>query len=417
MARRARQCGGGRRLSAVASPTRHLAQPPAAQSGHARLQLDTGASPPRLRLCGDWTQRDGLPDAAAIAAQLTPGSSLVVAGDEIGRWDTSLAAFVRALDQAVGAQGGTLQLSSLPAGLERLLRLVREKPAGAPQSSAAAPRSAPGRQIAHGLMAALASFGRPATRIGPRAAAWAELIGRIAAAFVRLVTARARVPWSDVLEQLVECGPRALPIVALLAFLIGGITAFVGVVQLRLFNAELYIADLVGMGMLLEMGALMTAVIMAGRAAASFAAALGTMQTNEEIDALTTLGLDPVEFLVLPRVLALAVCTPLLTLFADLIGIVGGGAVAVWMLDLAPATYFLRVADSVQLSDAVKGLIKALAFGLALGFAGCLRGIESGRSAQAVGRATTSAVVTSIVLLVLLDAFLTMLFFLYDGQL
>ena len=352
-----------------------------------------------------------------MAAQLAPGTSLLVAGDRIGRWDTSLAAFVRALDQAVTARGGTLELGALPAGLERLLRLVREQPVRVSQSLPPAPPSKPARRVAHGLLGAFAAFGRPAARIGPRAAAWAELVGRIAAAFVRLVTARARVPWSDVLEQLVECGPRALPIVALLAFLIGGITAFVGVVQLRLFNAELYIADLVGMGMLLEMGALMTAVIMAGRASAAFAAALGTMQTNEEVDALTTLGLDPVEFLVLPRVLALAVCTPLLTVFADLIGIAGGGMVAVWMLDMAPATYFSRVAESVQLSDAVKGLIKALAFGLALGFAGCLRGIESGRSAQAVGRATTSAVVTSIVLLVLLDAFLTMLFFLYDGQL
>ena len=119
----------------------------------------------------------------------------------------------------------------------------------------------------------------------------------------------------------------------------------------------------------------------------------------------------------LPRVLALAAMTPLLTLYADLVGIAGGAAVAALMLDMAASTYFNEVAQAVELSQAVKGLIKSFAFGLAIGFAGCLRGIESGRSAQAVGSATTSAVVTSIVLLVLLDAFLTMLYFIYDGQL
>jgi phospholipid/cholesterol/gamma-HCH transport system permease protein len=187
-------------------------------------------------------------------------------------------------------------------------------------------------------------------------------------------------------------------------------------VQLRIFGAEIYMADLVGMGMLLEMGALMTGIIMAGRAGASFAAAIGTMQTNEEVDALQTLGFDPVEFLVMPRVLALTLMSPLLVLYADLMGILGGAAVAWGMLDLSPPSFFSEMASAVHISDAVKGLIKGTAFGLVVSFAGCLRGIECGRSAQAVGQATTSAVVTSIVLIVLTDAFLTVLYFVYDGM-
>ena len=176
-------------------------------------------------------------------------------------------------------------------------------------------------------------------------------------------------------------------------------------------------AAMVGMGMLLEMGALMTAVILSGRAGASFAAALGTMQTNEEVDALQTLGFDPVEFLVMPRVLALTLMAPLLTIYADALGILGGAFVGMTMLDMSPLTYFTETSQAIHLADAVKGLIKGTVFGALIAFAGCLRGIECGRSAQAVGRATTSAVVTSIVLIVLADAFLTVLIFIYDGML
>lgn len=383
--------------------------------GDARLSMQPGPTA-WLRLSGAWTQAQGLPDAQALLQALPAGTPLVVSGEGIQQWDTTLAAFVQALERAATARGGDLRFEHLPPGLERLLRLTRAgRDASAARKGAEVDRR--GYPVSRALQDLLAAAGRPLARLLPRAVAWAELAGRICVAFVRLLLGRARVPWSDVLEQFVECGPRALPIVTLLSFLIGAITAFVGVVQLRMFGAELYVADLVGMGMLLEMGALMTAVVMAGRAGAAFAAALGTMQTNEEIDALSTLGLDPVEFLVLPRVLALAVCTPLLAMYADLLGIVGGSAVAVGMLQMSPATYFNEVAEAVSLSDAMKGLIKSFAFGLAIGFAGCLRGIESGRSAQAVGRAATSAVVTSIVLIVLLDAKLTMLFFVYDGEL
>lgn len=368
-----------------------------------RLALDTSHVPAVLELRGNWRQADGIPDADPLLATLAAGADLTLRADQLERWDTSIAAFVVALEKRVRGRGGKVHSEGLPVGAQRLLNLVRVSTA--PPKSAS--RSDP----------FLVRVGKDVFRRVGRVFAWFALAGAAFAALVRLITGRARVPAADVLEQLVECGPRALPIVTLLSFLIGGIVAFVGVVQLRMFGAEIYVADLVGMGMLLEMGALMTAIIMAGRAGAAFAAAIGTMQTNEEVDALQTLGFDPVEFLVMPRILALTLMIPLLTLYADLLGILGGAFVGMSMLDISPATYFVQTASAVHLSDAVKGLIKSVCFGALIGFSGCLRGLECGRSAQAVGRATTSAVVTSIVLIVLADAFITVLYFIYDGML
>lgn len=368
-----------------------------------RLSLDTSCVPAVLELRGVWRQADGIPDVAPLLAKLSSGAHLTLRAGGLERWDTSIAAFVVALERLVRGRGGQVHSEGLPAGALRLLKLVR--------TSTAPPKST-GRADPF-----LVRVGKDVFRRVGRVFAWFALAGAAFAALLRLVTGQARVPTADVLEQVVECGPRALPIVTLLSFLIGGIVAFVGVVQLRMFGAEIYVADLVGMGMLLEMGALMTAIIMAGRAGAAFAAAIGTMQTNEEVDALQTLGFDPVEFLVMPRILALTLMIPLLTLYADLMGILGGAFVGMSMLDISPATYFVQTASAVHLSDAVKGLIKSVCFGALIGYAGCLRGLECGRSAQAVGRATTSAVVTSIVLIVIADAFITVLYFIYDGML
>jgi phospholipid/cholesterol/gamma-HCH transport system permease protein len=368
-----------------------------------RLSLDLSATPPVLRLRGVWTLMLGVPDPAGVLARLKGGSDLAVDGRGIERWDTSIAAFLRGLERAVEGGGGRLHTEALPAGTDRLMRLIRTSTA--PERPA---ERRPGR---------LARIGMQAQHAVVRVQAWLALAGMTFQSTLRLATRRARVPFADILDQLVECGPRALPIITLLSFLIGGIMAFVGVVQLRMFGAEIYVADLVGMGMLLEMGALMTAIIMAGRAGAAFAAALGTMQTNEEVDALQTLGFDPVEFLVMPRVLALTVMTPLLTIYADILGILGGAFVGTTMLDLSTTTYFVQTASAIHFTDAARGLIKSTAFGALIAFAGCLRGIECGRSAQEVGRSTTSAVVTAIVLIVLADAFITVLYFTYDGEL
>ena len=186
--------------------------------------------------------------------------------------------------------------------------------------------------------------------------------------------------------------------------------AFVGAVQLRPFGAQIYVADLVGLAMAREMGAMMAAIIMAGRTGASFAAQLGTMTVNEEIDALRTLGISPIEFLVLPRVLALALMMPFLCLYADLMGLAGGAVVGVFMLEIPLWAYINETTATLVLSDFAQGWIKSAVFGVVVALAGCLRGMQCGRSSEAVGIATTSAVVTAIVWIIVWDSIFAVVF-------
>jgi phospholipid/cholesterol/gamma-HCH transport system permease protein len=193
----------------------------------------------------------------------------------------------------------------------------------------------------------------------------------------------------------------------LISALVGLILAFVGAVQLLMFGAQIYVANLVGIAIVRVMGPIMTGIIMAGRTGAAFAAELGTMQVNEEIDALRTLGISPMEFLVLPRMLALALMMPLLCLYADLIGILGGLLVGMGMLDLDPVVYFNQTREAVSLKHFWIGLFHSVIFGVLVALAGCLRGMQCGRSASAVGHAATSAVVTGIVSIIVATAIIT----------
>jgi phospholipid/cholesterol/gamma-HCH transport system permease protein len=234
-------------------------------------------------------------------------------------------------------------------------------------------------------------------------------IGEATVAFGRLLSGKARFRRRDLFVAIEECGIQALPIVSLISLLVGLILAFVGSIQLSMFGAQIYIANLVGIGVLREMGAIMTGVIMAGRTGAAFAAQLGTMQTNEEIDALKTLGIPPMEFLVLPRMIALTVMMPLLCLYSDFMGILGGLIVGVTVLDLNFWAYYNQTTDAVRLNDMWVGLFMSAVFGILIAVTGCLRGLQCERSASAVGKATTSAVVTAIVSIVIATAIITVL--------
>jgi phospholipid/cholesterol/gamma-HCH transport system permease protein len=207
-----------------------------------------------------------------------------------------------------------------------------------------------------------------------------------------------------------QCGAMALPIVSLIAFLVGVTLAYIGALVLRQYGGDIYVADLIGMAMVREMGAVMTGVVLAGRTGAAFAATLGNMKANEEIDALETLGISPVQFLVMPRLLALTVMMPLLALYANALGILGGMAVSAAVLNIPPAAYWVEMGTIVTLSDVSAGVVKAVAFGVIVGLSGCLRGLQADRSAAGVGRAATSAVVTSILLMVVADAVFAVLF-------
>jgi phospholipid/cholesterol/gamma-HCH transport system permease protein len=228
-------------------------------------------------------------------------------------------------------------------------------------------------------------------------------------AFAALFRGRARFRVSDLFMIMQECGPSALGIVSLISFLIGLILAFVGAVQLQQFGASIFVANLVAIAMTREVGCIMTAIVMSGRTGAAFAAQLGTMNTNQEIDALSTMGISSMEFLVMPRMLALIVMMPLLTVYADLVGIIGGAMVGIGMLHLSFSEYFEQTRGAVHIADFVIGVAKSSVFGVVVALAGCLRGMQSGRSAAAVGLAATSAVVTSIVILIVLDGFFAVL--------
>lgn len=234
-------------------------------------------------------------------------------------------------------------------------------------------------------------------------------LGELASGFARLLMGRAQIQRSDVLMFMYENGAQALPIVSLISGLVGLIMAFVGSIQLVMFGAQIYVANLVGIAVVRVMGAIMAGIIMAGRTGAAFAAQIGTMEVNEEIDALKTLGISPMEFLVLPRILAMVLMMPLLCIWADLMGVLGGALVGVAMLDLNVMEYYNQTVAAVSLEDFVIGLIHSAVFGILVAISGCMRGLQCKRSAAAVGVAATSAVVSGIVAIIIATALITLL--------
>ncbi|WP_028317917.1 MlaE family ABC transporter permease [Desulfobulbus elongatus] len=352
-----------------------------------------------VALSGSWTLRAHPPEPAELLAALDGTvRRLGFACDALAAWDTRLLIFLKAVLETADQHHIEVDRTGLPPGVQRLLTLSEAVPEQTTYS-------APVREFV-------------ATRVGRLTLALigqtrevATFIGEILLALLALLIGKKPFKARDFLYFIQSCGVDSLPIVSLIAVLVGVILSFVGAVQLQMFGAQIYVANLVGLGMVLEMGALMSGVIIAGRIGASYAAQLGTMQVNEEIDALRTMGISPVGFLVLPRMLALMLMLPLLCVYADIMGILGGSVIGVTMLDLSLTEYLEQTRKTIQLSQFGQGILKASIFGVLIGFAGCLRGMQCGRSALAVGEATTSAVVTSIVLIVVSDSFITYLLY------
>ncbi len=222
--------------------------------------------------------------------------------------------------------------------------------------------------------------------------------------------APSRVNWRDVPRLIERAGADGIPIVLMINFLVGLVTAFQAAIQLKQFGANIFVADLVGLSVTRELAPLMTAIIIAGRSGAAFSAELGTMRVSEEIDALRTLGLDPYQFLVFPRVVALTIVAPLLTIIADVIGIAGGILVAMFTLDLTFQSYLAETAKALDLFDVFSGILKSAVFGLNIALIACQRGLATSGGAEGVGRSTTSAVVTSLFAIVVVDAIFTVIF-------
>jgi len=356
------------------------------------VDVDTNAL--LVRLIGDWRLKGGLPTTTAVKVRLdsaNPPSRLYFDAAELGHWDSGLLAFLNALQDVCRIHQVDFDAGQLPEGARRLLKLA----------SAVAERK--GARRAAERIDLLTLVGRGWLDIAKSTGEMMQFLGEALQSFGRLLLGRARFRRSDLVDVIFECGAAALPIVTLISFLVGLILAFVGAVELKQFGAEIYVADLVGIAMAREMGALMTAIIMSGRTGAAFAAQLGTMQVNEEIDALSTFGLSSMDFLVLPRMIALIVMMPLLCVYSDLMGIVGGALVGIGMLHISVTSYLNETLHGMGLMDFAIGIFKSSAFGVVVAICGCMRGIQSGRSASSVGLAATSAVVTAIVLIIVID--------------
>jgi len=234
-----------------------------------------------------------------------------------------------------------------------------------------------------------------------------DFLGDITVSLGRLVTGRAFFRWDDFMLLINRCGVDTLLLVSLISLLVGMILAFVGSIQLKMLGAQTFIADIVGIAMVRVLSAVMTGIIVSGRIGASYAAELGMMQANEEIDAFKTLGVSPVEFLVTPRVLALVLMMPVLTIYADFMGVLGGFLISMAMFHLNPTEYWDHTQQAVKLSYVWIGLVHSFVFGVIIAVAGCLRGMECQRNATGVGNATTSAVVTAITGIVIATATIT----------
>jgi phospholipid/cholesterol/gamma-HCH transport system permease protein len=354
-----------------------------------------------VSLSGDWLLEGDLPapDPVLDSLRHSPApTSLSFDSQSLGDWDTGLVKVLIALHRSATANGVSVDDTGLPAGARRLVTL------------AFAVEEREGARRIHKDKKFLEQVGENASA---RLASGKELLtftGELILSCKRFLSGKATYLRSDVVQHMQEAGAEAFSIVALISFLIGMIFAFVGVMQLELFGAGIFTADLVAIAMIREMAPIMTGIIMAGRTGAAYAAQIGTMKVNEEIDALTTLGINPIDFLVTPRMFALIIMMPLLTIYSSLMGIIGGTFVGLALLDVTLLQYVSQTIEAVHLNSLFGGLFKGIVYGGLVALAGCQNGMACGNSALAVGECTTKAVVSGIVLIVVSAAVLTVIY-------
>lgn len=353
-----------------------------------RLEIDESGNQVVVRLVGDWTLHQGLVDFRSAVRQLVePASRLTFDASRLEVWDSALISFLLEGYRWAHENKVEFEVDSLPGAVRKLLELATAVP---PQETGDRGRKqSVFERVGRGYLALKGGFNDQLAFVG-------EVTQSVGRFFIGRTDMRIRDFWIVVEEH----GPKALPIVALISFMVGLIVAFLGSVVLTQFGAGIYNAHLVGYGMLRELGALMTGIIMVGRSGAAFAAEIGSMKVSEEIDAYETLGISPIDFIVMPRMIALFVMMPLLTVISDVVGIIGGMLVSATVMDIAPRLFLGNVFDAVGLPDFGIGVLKGTVFGALIAISGCLRGLQCGRSAEAVGKATTSAVVTGITLII-----------------
>ena len=360
-------------------------------SGHPpALQITQTDGQLTASLSGSWVTGQDLPQPDDLLSRIVRArpARVVIEVDDLSGWDSRLVGFLDQVGRAASQVGATTDWSSLPGGVQRLLALASAVPEKTDARRAAAQTTR------------IQAVGEHTIAAGTRLGQATEFLGEVIQGFGRFFAGKARFRATDLLVLLQEAGAGALGVVTLINILIGMILAFVGASQLQRYGASIYVADLVAIATVRDMAAIMTAIVMSGRSGAAYAAALGTMNSNQEIDALRTLGISPIDFLVVPRVLALTVMLPLLTLYADAVGIIGGAFIADTMLGTSLRLYLQQTWSALSLEQLVGGLFKATTYGMLVGLAGTYQGLNSGRSAAGVGDATTRAVVASIILII-----------------
>lgn len=348
-----------------------------------------------VELEGPWRLHGKTPHWGAVVGSARP-AAVRFRADNVSQWDTSLVVFVGDALRWSADAGIACDISALPPKMTDL--------AGQFEASTRA-----NLQVEHS-QSLVVDVGLSTRHALKQARDLLSFVGDCWLDATQFVSGHIGFRWNDCLAEMQKCGAMALPIVSLISFLVGVTLAYSGSIVLRRFGANIWVSDLIGVAMTREMGALMAGIVLAGRTGAAFAAEIGSMKANEEIDALETLGISPVRFLVMPRVLALGLMMPLLAMYANLLGVLGGMAVGYTTLDIPPAAYWVEMLTIVDVQDVTVGIIKAVVFGLIVGLSGCLRGLQSERNAAGVGHAATSAVVTSILLIIVADAIFAVLF-------
>lgn len=350
-----------------------------------------------LELSGNFSGYDNETEKTALFNAAAKARNILVKTSGLERWDSTLVVVLYELAKRAGKQKTSYDFSSLPENLHRLVSLALEVDRNPP--------SPPNRTTP--WLEALGGWG---LNIYTGFISGLKFLGRLLTSIGRFLTGKAVMRPVDFLFALEDCGYRAVAIVSLVSFMVGLILAFVGAIQLQTFGAQIYVASLVTIGMTRIMGAIMAGIIMAGRTGASYAAAIGTMQVNEEIDALKTMGIPVTDFLVLPRTLSLLITMPVLTVLADFMGIFGGTFVGTVMLDISLQEYIKFSVDTFELDNFLVGVFHGFLYGMIISLCGCYYGVNCGRNADSVGMAATKSVVSAIVWMIVVTGILTFIF-------
>lgn len=367
------------------------------------FQIDYADSVLHIELKGNWLLDAEFPEAIdmSLEQQFKHNSAIknvTISMSQVTAWNSALLTVMLSLSELCEHHQVQLDTSQLPLEMNRLLKLS-SRVASRGNNNHRDKNTSFLHNVGSNVLAAIKEVGEVI-----------EFISEASVAFFSMLRGKAIYRSSDTWLIMQQTGAEAMPIVSLLNFLVGAILGYIGAMQLEKFGAEIFIGDMVGVAMTREIAAIITAIIMAGRSGAAFAAQLGTMKVNEEIDALRSMGLSPMEFLVLPRMIGMMLMMPLLAVYANFMGILGGALVAYAMLNITFEQYIGVVINSVGLNDIAAGLFMSAVFGVIVAVIGCQKGMSCGNSAEAVGASTTSAVVTATVIIFISAAVLTVVY-------